>query len=288
MSDDTEATSAKDAKRASGKLRYWIRRILLDVVIIYVAVCAGLFFLQRSIQYPRDANPVDVPPGASFAGVEDVTLEAADGVALRAWYWPGEKPTTLVIFHGNGGHRWIRRFWMKSLHDLGYGVFMLDYRGYGGSEGSPSEDGLYLDAEASVKWLEERGLDDLVYFGESLGGGVAVEMALRRKPRAIILQSPFSSAAAIAAEIYWFLPIGILMRDRYDNIDKIDSVACPMLFIHGAQDRIVPMTSGRELFEAAKEPKEWYEVTAAGHNDLTIVGGHEYLQRIDEFLKRYE
>lgn len=274
-------------ERPKGPWRH-VRRYCLSVAFIYFGVCAGLFFIQRHILYPRDADPVPLPTTSDFAGLEEVTLEASDGVRVKAWYWAGEHPTTVVVFHGNGGHRGLRRYWMKDIRDLGYGVMIFDYRGYGGSDGSPTEEGLYSDAEAAIAWLDARGSRDLVYFGESLGAGVAVEMARRRQPKALVLQSAFTSAVAIAEGIYWFLPVGLLMQDRYDNLAKIHAIECPVLCIHGARDRIIPMEFGRTLFDAASEPKEWYEIEKAGHNDLTIIGGRGYLRRVDEFLKRHE
>ena len=278
--------AASEARKSTPWRR--VRRYSLSAAFIYLGVCAGIFFLQRQIQYPLDASDVPIPGGLEFQGLEEVTLTAEDGVRVKAWYWSGSRSTTVVLFHGNAGHRGVRRYWMKDLHDLGYAVMLFDYRGYGGSEGSPSEEGLYRDAEAAVSWLEERGARDLVYLGESLGTGVAVEMARRREPRALVLQSAFSSAVDIGENIYWFLPIGLLMKDRYDSIDKIGAIRCPLLMIHGARDRIVPMKYGLALFRAAGEPKEWYELERAGHNDLVSVGGTRYLRRIDEFLTRHE
>ena len=173
---------------------------------------------------------------------------------------------------------------MDLLRKTGAGVFIVDYRGYGGSEGSPTEDGLYLDAEASIQWLEERGAGPLVYFGESLGVGVAVELAQRRPPAGLILQSGFTSAVDVARSIYWFLPVSLLMKDRYESSAKIAGARAPILCIHGAKDRIIPIRFGRRLFEAAAEPKEWFEVPEAGHNDLPYIGTLDYLERIERFL----
>ena len=271
----------------AGTLTWVLLRLAKLLLVAYVAIAILAYIFQRRLLYFPDLGerlPVgnELPPG-----LEEATIKTADGVRLHAWYWPGERPVTLVIFHGNGSHRGNRLGWITLLHDtLGVGVFILDYRGYGGSGGSPTEKGLYLDAEAAWKWLADRAAGKLVYYGESLGGAVAVELARHRAPAALILQSAFSSAVDVARKAYPFLPVNLLMKDRYENLKKISEVHCPTLVIHGEADNIVPPALGRALFEAANEPKEWYPVADAGHNDLPWRGGKEYLRRLEAFLER--
>ena len=253
----------------------------------YVLLCVVMALIQRRLQYLPTVEDVPFPSESWYHGLEDVTLDTADGFRLRAWYWPGTRPITLVIFHGNGGNRLHRLDWAVGFHRRGFGVFLLDYRGYGGSEGSPTEEGLYLDGEATVRWLEAKGAGKLVYVGESLGSGVAVEMAVRQPPAALIVQSGFSSAVDVARNAYPFLPVGLLMKDRYENADKIGKVKSPCLFIHGEKDRIVPVDLGRRLFERASEPKEIFLLPAADHNHLIYIGGKRYYDRVETFLVRY-
>jgi fermentation-respiration switch protein FrsA (DUF1100 family) len=282
----TSPQQPKEGRTRRATLTGSLWRVARTLLLAYVGVVLVAFFFQRRLQYfpsPQRPSLRRVIPG-----LEEVSLTTTDGVRLEAWYWPGERPATLVIFHGNGGHRGHRLEWVEALHALGWGVFILDYRGYGGSEGSPSEDGLYHDAEAALAWLKSHTVakqSKIVLFGESLGGGVAVEMARRHPPAALLLQSAFSSAIDVGKSAYPFLPVSALMRDRFENVTKIGEVQCPLLMIHGNNDSIVPMRFGRKLFDAANEPKKWYEVEGAGHNDLLWVGGDAYFEHVHGFLR---
>ena len=221
------------------------------------------------------------------APLEEFTTRTSDGIEIAGWYWPGERPLTLVVFHGNGGHRGHRSPWLRELRSrLKAHICIVDYRGYAENDGSPTEQGLYLDAEATQRWLDERGAPPSVYFGESLGSGVAVELAKRVRPAGLIVQSGFSSCVDVAGSAYPVFPVSLLMKDRYESVDKIAAIGCPLLVIHGDRDRIVPTKFGRKLFEAASEPKEWLEIKGAGHNDLAYLAGDEYYDALDAFLER--
>ena len=262
-------------------------RFLRVLTALYVLLLVVIYLFQRKLQYFPDSSIVPTPAGNEFRGLETIELDTPDGVRLANWYWPGSLPTTLVIFHGNAGHRGHRLEWLADLHRLGYGTFILDYRGYGGSEGSPTEQGLYLDAETAIRWLKANTKTQLVYFGESLGCGVAVEAACRTPPETLILQSGFASAGDIAQNAYPFLPARWLLSDRYDSLSKMKSIHCPVLVIHGDQDSVIPMRFGKTLFDSANEPKEWSPIAGANHNDLSWVGGKEYLKTIDAFLRQH-
>jgi len=262
---------------------YW--RLLRNVAVLYLVFAGLLYLFQRKLQYFPDPTSVPLPRGPRYHRIEAVSLATTDGLRLFAWHWPGSFTATLVIFHGNAGHRGHRLDWIEDLHSLGYGVFILDYRGYGGSEGSPTEEGLYRDGEAALGWLGRQGIRDLVYFGESLGCGVAVELAKRQPPRALILQSGFSSAVDVARKAYPYLPVRLLMKDRFESKEKMAKILCPVLFIHGERDSIIPLKLGRALYEAANEPKTWFPIAGADHNDLPWVGGKTYLDGIQEFLR---
>jgi hypothetical protein len=174
---------------------------------------------------------------------------------------------------------------------LGVNIMILDYRGYGRSEGSPSENGLYLDAEAAFEFLvSDRGVDsetELILFGRSLGAAVAVELAARHRVRGVILESGFTSVKDMAQRIYPFLPMGLLInavQARYDTISKIGNVTAPVMVLHGDRDEIVPFELGEELFEAASEPKTFYRIRGAVHNDTYHVGGESYFEALREFV----
>jgi fermentation-respiration switch protein FrsA (DUF1100 family) len=202
---------------------------------------------------------------------------------------PGDSDVTWLWFHGNAGNISDRLENLRQLHDeVGVGVFLIDYRGYGRSEGSPSEEGTYRDAEAALAYILSRSDVDrerIVYFGRSLGAGVAVELATRRPPFALILESPVPSIQDMVRHHYRFLPLGWLIRTKYDSLSKIGDVQVPLLVLHGDRDEVVPFKSGRKLFEVANEPKQFYAIEDAGHNDTVLVGGREYFQALREFVE---
>jgi len=254
---------------------------------MYLALVATVWFFQRRLQYFPDPSEPELPSEEGAAGLREVELTSADGLRLEAWHWPGERALTVLMLHGNAGHRGHRLDWMRDLRSLGLGVFVLDYRGFGGSEGSPSEAGLRLDARAAVEWLERNAPGERVYFGESLGAGVALAIAGELPPSALILQSGSACFVDVAQDAYPFLPCGLLMKDRFDSRGQLASIACPVLAIHGDRDALVAPAHGRAMFAALSGPKEWYEVRAAGHNDLPWVAGEEYLRRIRAFLETH-
>lgn len=261
--------------------------LLLRVLLaIYVVLVGTIYLFQRKLQYFPEADPVPIPSAQAFRGLQLVELTTEDNNQLLSWYWPGEKPLTLVYFGGNGGNRGNRLDWARDFHRLGYGLFLLDYRGYGGNPGTPNETGLYQDAQAALDWLAKESDRKLAYFGESLGSGVAVEMATRSTPAGLIIQSGFSSAVDVGRSRYPILPVGLLMQDRFESVSKIRSLNCPLLAIHGDRDRTVPLSLGWKLFETALQPKEWLLVPEASHNDVSTVGGQSYWKKIDEFLQK--
>lgn len=264
-----------------------LRVLLLALLGTYAVLGLLAWLFQRRLIYFPDAGPVALPEGPGWKGLRDLSIQTADGVTLRAWYLPGTKPATVLVFHGNAGHRGDRAFLVQELASLGYGVLLPDYRGYGGSSGSPTEEGLYADAEACRVWLAEHGPGPVAYMGISVGSGVAVELARRHAPSALILQSGFTSLGDVGQNAYPFLPVRLFLRDRYLNVEKIASVEAPLLMIHGDVDRIVPTKLGRRLFEAAREPKRWVEIEGAGHNDMAYAGGGAWRAAIRDFLREH-
>ena len=262
------------------KPRHWAWRMSRCVVIGYVAATVGACTFQRRLIYLPDAGPVALPRIKGTEGLREVDLVSKDGVALKAWFWPAPSRTTLLLLHGNAGHRGHRIEWLEALRPLGVGMFILDYRGYGGSEGSPSEEGLVLDAEAAVDWLTSQGSGPIVYLGESLGTGVAVELAKRRPPVALILQSAFTSLVDVARAHYAFLPVRLLLRDRFDSLSKIAEVRCPTLLIHGTLDALVPFSHSEALRERAGGACELFALEGADHNDPLWLMHPEYLAAI--------
>lgn len=222
--------------------------------------------------------------------VKDCWFTTEDGLRLHAWYVAVEHPiATLLISHGNAGNISHRLDLMLRLRHAGFNVFMYDYRGYGRSEGSPTEKGVYLDGRAAYDYVTTvEGIDPahLILFGSSLGGAVAVEVATQRKAAALILEATFSSGKALARKLYPFLPIDLLMQSEYNSIEKIRTLDIPILVIHGSNDSIVPIDLARDLFNAANEPKEFYEIPRADHNDTYFVGGLDYFRRVQDFGRK--
>ena len=229
-------------------------------------------------------------PAAIGLAFDDVTFAAADGVSLHGWFVPGRTDVTLLWCHGNGGNISHRLENLLLVHnELGLNVFLFDYRGYGRSDGKPSEQGTYLDAEAALRYLDSRNdvfSERIIYFGSSLGGGVAVELAVRSRPYGLILESAFPSIPYMARLSFPFLPMHLFLQARYDSEAKIGKVDTPLLILHGDRDDLVPIEAGRILFNAAKDPKDFHTIVGAGHNDTYLVGGKAYWDAMSSFIDR--
>lgn len=240
---------------------------------------------DRFVFFPSPG--IDFEPEALGIEAEEAFLVTEDGVRIHAFYLPAPGSTRALLFlHGNAGNASHRLPNADALRRLGLHVLLLDYRGYGRSEGRPSESGVYADARAGLRHLvEERGFprDRIVLFGRSLGGAVAVDLASRERVAGVILESTFSSAADVARDA--FGPPGAwLARGRFDSLRKIGRVRAPLLFLHGDRDDIIDIELGRRLFEAAPEPKRFTVIPGAGHNDTVESGGRPYWTELRRFL----
>ncbi len=257
------------------------RAVAIALGLAYVGITAAVYAGQRSLQYhPLQAQPPPPPEGA-----RDIRLTTSDGFELRAWASMDPNATRgVVMLHGNGGHRGSYASAFRRFMQMGLRPILVDYRGYGGSEGAPTEEGLYRDAQAAWDWLETQGIEDIVVWGRSLGTGVAVELARRNLPSALILDAPFDSAVNVGAMQYPWLPVSLLMKDRYESDQKIADIECPVLVMHGTEDRVIPLEFGRKLFEKAGEPKRWLEIEGAGHNNLEARAGTRYWRAITELI----
>jgi fermentation-respiration switch protein FrsA (DUF1100 family) len=225
-------------------------------------------------------------PAEHGLSAEDLDLRAEDGVRLRGWRLRGEGRRALLYFHGNAGNVADRLDRSRILvQRLGLDVFLVDYRGYGLSEGEPSEEGLYRDARTVYGAARERGFEAarIVFFGESLGSAVAVDLATRVDAAAVVLETPFLSIAEMARVHYPFVP-AFLIRSRYDNGAKIGRVAAQKLFLVAERDEVAPPEQGRRLYELAQPPKTLYVIPRAAHNDTYVVGGEEYWRKWEALL----
>jgi fermentation-respiration switch protein FrsA (DUF1100 family) len=262
------------------------RLLLLAPILALVGILVlAISLIDRVIFQPSPG--VDLAPEALGIDAESLFLETEDGVRVHGFFLPSPGSTrTLLFLHGNAGNASHRLPNAADLATLGTDVLLLDYRGYGLSEGRPDEQGVYADARAALEHLHEsRGfpLDRIVVFGRSLGGAVAVDVAADRALAGLILESTFTSVAEMARAAIG-IPLGPLVGRRFPSDEKISRVRCPILFFHGDRDRIVPFELGRRLFEAAPEPKAFETIAGAGHNDTTLVGGPPYFERIGRFL----
>lgn len=222
---------------------------------------------------------------------EDLYLTTQDGLKINAWFVPFAKSQrTLLWFHGNAGNIGNRVDLLNLLHrKLKSNVFIIDYRGYGLSEGEISEAGTKADARAAYDYLLSRhdvNPRKIVLFGRSLGAAIAIDLATDLEHGALILEAPFTSIREMAKKNFPFLPTSMLLKTRYDSLSKIDSVKLPLLILHGDQDQVVPFSQGQALFEAANQPKTFYTIPGAGHNDSYVVGGRGYFVALRDFLER--
>jgi len=243
--------------------------------------------VERALIYVPIRELAGTPASLGLA-YQEVWFQAEDGVRLHGWLIPGARPTTLLWCHGNAGNISHRLDNIREIHHrLGIGVFIFDYRGYGRSDGSPTEAGLYRDARAAREALvRSLGVpaEQIVYFGRSLGAAVALELALAHPPPGLILETPFLSVQAMANRT---LPgSGFLFKTRFDSLAKIGRFRGALLVLHGDADEVVPYEHGRRLYEAASEPKAFYTIAGAHHNDTYFVGGSEYWEAWRKFLDR--
>jgi hypothetical protein len=261
----------------------------LTFVVGYLGLVALLYLFQAALIYYPTHAWVGTPADRGLA-YRDVALKTSDGLTLSAWWVPAQPARAVVLFcHGNGGNISHRLDTLALFHRLGLSTLIFDYRGYGRSEGMPSEQGTYLDAEAAWRHLvDEMGIapHNIVLFGRSLGGVVAAHLAQDRQAGALILESAFTSVPDIGHEIYPFFPIHTLSRFSYNARTYVSRARSPVLVVHSRDDEIVPFHHGQALFEAAPQPKEFLEIRG-GHNVGFLSSGRQYEQGLADFLSRH-
>ncbi len=263
------------------KAKNWI----VGAVLIYALFTGALWLGQRHMIY-FPSEQLFVPSEWGIGKASPLVSVTNDRLRLNSWLiFPekSRKKTVLVFFQGNAGHAGHRIGKIKRWTDEGYGVVLAGYRGYG-NVGSPSEEGLYADARSIIDVLMAKGIpaNSMVLYGESLGTGVATQMALEFDVAGVILESPYSSMVDVAAHHYPWLPVRWLLKDRYDSISKLPHVRKPLLIMHGDRDIVVPLKQGMAMFGAANDPKRFRQFPAAGHNDLYDFGAGS---EVAEFLE---
>ncbi len=262
--------------------------IVITIAGVYLAFAGFLFIFQSHyIYYPE--RVLSVTPHSIGLQFESVSFETTDGVQLSGWFVPSESARGVILFcHGNAGNISHRLDSIQIFHQLGLDVFIFDYRGCGQSEGRPTEQGTYKDAEAAWRYLiEERQVkpNEVIIFGRSLGGAVASWLAQSHTLGGLILESTFTSLPDIAAGLYPYLPVRLLLRFEYNTAEYLGRVDCPVLIVHSRDDEIMPFNHGQQLFESAKEPKKFLETTGT-HNNGFITSGKRYEDGLHTFISQ--
>ena len=260
-------------------------RGLKIAAVVYCLVLLVLLFLENMLVYPAPRYP-EGDWQATWLEHEDISFNSADGTKLHGWYVEHPQPKAVILYcHGNGTHvAYTAEFLAEMRDEFQVSIFAFDYRGYGRSEGKPAEKGILEDADAAQEWLAKRaGIEkkDVVLMGRSLGGGIALHLAAENGARGVILQNTFTSLHDAAASHYPWVPVRLLMKNRYDSLSRISRYSGPLFISHGTADRIVPFAHGQKLFAAATGPKEFFEIAGGDHNDSEP---EHYLPALHKFL----
>ena len=259
---------------------------LSSVIIAYLVLLIFIYFYQRNLLYlPSENNYQNDKIQFSY---EEIFIKVDDKITLKSWLINKDfkEFKTLVLFHGNAGDLSNRIYKLNELNKLDINILLISWRGFSGNKGSPTEKNLYEDAEAAIKWLNKKKVENnqIILYGESLGSGVAVEIGKKNNFNGIILESPFTSVENSAKIYYPYLPVKFILKDRYDSINKIDKIRTPILIMHGKKDDIIPFSMGKELFEKANNPKYSYftldDVHMMEFND-------QLLKNIKNFIEKY-
>ncbi len=270
-----------------GSILPWIGVLAAFLALLYLAAPT----LANVLLFHPSTGALNSPPPLAGAAGEVVDDEAADGIRLRHWWYEADPNAPIVIlFQGNAGHLGHRDFLAQGLIERGLSVLLVGYRGYGASEGRPTEEGLHRDADAAIRWTAERTgrSQDIVLLGRSLGAAVAAQAAIRHDIAGLVLDSGFTSLADAARAVYPILPRFVLNRitNRFGTLAALERFEGPVLVIHGTEDEIIPFRMGEALYAAARPPKEWYPVPGARHNDLLLVAEDEYFDVVEDFARR--
>ena len=255
----------------------------------YAVLAAALFFYQPNLLYFPDmpTREIEATPGDIGLNFEPLTLATRDDEQLDAWFIPADPARGVLLFcHGNAGNISHRLESIRLFHELGLSVLIFDYRGYGQSSGKPTENGTYRDADAAWHYLvRQHGIppEQIILFGRSLGASIAADLATRQTAAAVILESAFTSVPEVAAKFYPWLPVRWLSRYQYDTRKKLANIHSPVLIVHSRDDEIISYSNGEQLYEAAREPKQFLPLRG-GHNDGFLLSGKDYIRGLDAFI----
>ena len=261
--------------------------VIIVLSVIYVAIVVFMAAYQRQFLYLPDKQ-IAAPEQYGLNGFRENFIKTSDNVSIQTLYKPAQgKLPTILYFHGNASHMGNRAGIYSALAGKGFGVMAVSYRGYGKSEGTPTEQGLYNDARAAISYLtdiKDLKLSDIILYGESLGTGVAVQMATEKQVAGVVLQAPYTSTVNRAAEIYFFIPVTLIMTDRFESIKKIENVKSPLLILHGELDATIPIRHGKKLFATANEPKQAIFFPDVEHNNFD---SSQIAEEVFKFAEKY-
>jgi len=242
------------------KLRRIFLYVFLSLTILYVSVCTYMYIFQRNFLYHPDKN--NYLRGEKLnVDIKEIFVPSTDGITLKAWFYKNpQNKYTVLFFHGNAGGLGNRIYKLNELKNLNLNYLIISWRGFSGNKGNPTEQGLYSDARSALEWLEKNNIskNKIILYGESLGTGVAVEVSQNQKFAGIILESPYTSIVDAAKIYYPYLPVDLILKDKYLSLKKIKNINSPILIMHGGADRIIPITMGKKLFDEVQSKKYGY------------------------------
>jgi pimeloyl-ACP methyl ester carboxylesterase len=264
-----------------------IIKLVTGLFAVYAVIAVAAFILQRRLMYYPDPERIS-PAAFNLPGVTERVIDTPDGARLVSWYAPaGPGQPTILYFHGNAGNLASRSERVRRYVARGYGVMFLSYRGYNGSTGNPSESANVADAKLAYDALIADGVapDDIIVYGESLGSGVAVQIAADNEIGGLVLDAPYTTIVDVAAQAYPYLPVRPFIFDRYETLRYLPRVQAPLLVLHGEEDRIIPVEMGKAVYAAANAPKEIATFPHAGHSDHHVYGSYDELFRWIDALR---
>ena len=266
------------------KVRNFFLEIIIGIIIIYLSLLVVLFIFQRNLMYHPKKN--------NYFGdkleveIEKVNITTIDNINLLGWFHKKDlnKFKTIIYFHGNAGTLDNRIHKLNHFKDMDVNFLIIAWRGFSGNQGSPSEKGLYIDGQSAINWALKQGVieEDIILYGESLGTGIATELAQHKNFAGVILETPFTSMINAAKNFYPYIPVNLLLKDRFENFKKIKNINSPVLIMHGEQDTIVPFTMGKTIYQLANEPKYSYFTK---HDDHMMVYDEPMIKTLKNFIK---
>ena len=260
---------------------------ILALVFFYILLLIIVFFFQGNLLYhPTTNNYLKDQAAREPAGIEKVKIVTKDEINLIGWFYNQdlEKFKTILFFHGNAGSLENRTYKLNHFKNLNLNFLIIAWRGFSGNKGKPNEMGLYEDAKSAIKWLKAKGIKEknIILYGESLGTGVAVEVAQNKNYAGVILESPFTSMVNMGKKYYPFFPVSLLLKDKFESYKKINNIFVPVLIMHGKVDKIVPYDMGKKMYELANEPKFFY---FQEYGDHMIDYDTELLMALEKFIR---